>query len=178
MRCGVPPCCCPAGGVCLAVAPGLHIAAAGQQQGGTPHRIPQIRRGQGPSTCYLQRTLVIDVLARQAPEKHCWTQGDPSCQISQAHSIRAARPEFRPVVKSGAERNERKVKRFSLKLSRKYAIIKPLPVSQDGTVQGGIEVVATSLTRNRHSQRHGKNPQILVPQWIAGFRKSAKNAKC
>ena len=136
----------PAGGVCLAVAPGLHIAAAGQQQGGTPHRIPQIRRGQGPSTCYLQRTLVIDVLARQAPEKHCWTQGDPSCQISQAHSIRAARPEFRPVVKSGAKRNERKVKRFSLKLSRKYAIIKPLPVSQDGTVQSGIEVVTTSLT--------------------------------
>ena len=41
----------------------------------------------------------------------------------------------------------------------------------------GIEVVITGLTRNHHSRRHSKKPQILVSQGIAGFRKSAKITK-
>jgi len=41
----------------------------------------------------------------------------------------------------------------------------------------GIEVVITGLTRNHHSRRRGEKPQFLVPQGIAGFRKSAKITK-
>ena len=37
--------------------------------------------------------------------------------------------------------------------------------------------VVHQTSRNHHSQRRGKKPKILMPQWITGFRKSAKNAK-
>ena len=56
-----------------------------------------------------------------------------------------------PAVKGGAERKAWKVERFSLKLSRKYAIIKPLPVSSDGAAWSGIEAAVKSLTRNHVS---------------------------